>query len=125
MKQDTVNDNVIEGMVKEENLVYELQNQEMIKNPGLTKCFKCNGEGKLKRRQLTLNLGVEEMGGENTEQQVQDREEVADDKGQVNVTEGAELTNEDKFPPKTAYAYVSKLMEEECYMCRGSGETSQ
>jgi len=45
MKQDTVNDEVIEGMVKENDLAYEFQNQEM-KLPELTKCFRCNGSGK-------------------------------------------------------------------------------
>jgi len=64
MKQDTVNDDVIEGMVKDESLVYELQNQEMIDNPEMTKCFKCDGTGKVWRRQRTIESGQLELCGE-------------------------------------------------------------
>jgi len=138
MKQDTVNDAVIEGMVKEGDLVYELQNQEMIQDPEFKQCFKCNGTGKLFRRQRTINKDID-MAGENLEGQ-QKPEEMAKvtDAGDDSLQKGVPKLEEMKsindtviaMPPTIEEAMplsqmLCKSEEENCYMCRGTGETSQ
>jgi len=141
MKQDTVNDEVIEGMVKDGDLVYELQNQEMIQHPELKKCFKCKGTGKLVRRQRTIKEEINpiefDMAGEYLEVAPQE----------VKITDGGDKLLEDKLadeeskpvkdvvvkpaPPlekEDAYPVEGMIClgeEENCYMCKGSGETSQ
>jgi len=127
MKQDTVNDKVIEGMVKEGDLVYELQNQEMIKQPELTKCFRCEGTGKLFRSQRTI---MEES--ESASESIMEKLKSAGE----HFIEVKQVEDEHSLPENEA-ASISKpletmasipvkfMMEENCYMCRGSGETNQ
>jgi len=108
VKQDTVNDAVIEGMVKKEEVIYEMQNQEIIKNPDSIKCFKCKGTGSLYRRQQTLK--AEEL--DLTIKKFQDEK-------------GLQVKEKHTFPATKKIPKVIPFEVEDCYMCNGSGKTSE
>jgi len=108
MKQDTVYDAVVEGMVKKDDIASELQNQKMIQHAEQRKCSKCKGTGKLYRRQRTLLIENFDLTARKS----------------IDLN-GPQIEEEGISESGKETGIVISKEEEVCYVCSGSGQTSE